>query len=65
MFIFWDNSNIHYSGLESVYPIFEPGKPREIYRTYFKNLLMGHTQQEVYHLLRMNYGCICKTSELI
>ena len=38
MFIFWDNSNIHYSGLESVYPIIEPGKPREIYRTYFKNL---------------------------
>lgn len=38
MFIFWDNSNIHYSGLESVYPIIEPGKPRGIYRTYFKNL---------------------------
>ena len=38
MFIFWDNSNIHYSGLNSVFPSFEPGKERGIYRTYFKNL---------------------------
>ena len=38
MFIFWDNSNIHYSGLDSVFPLFEPGKERGIYRTYFKNL---------------------------
>ena len=38
MYLFWDNSNIHYSGLDSVYPIFEPGQQREIYRTYFKNL---------------------------
>lgn len=38
MFIFWDNSNIHYSGLESVFPMIEPGKERGTYRTHFKNL---------------------------
>lgn len=38
MYIFWDNSNIHYSGLETIRPLFEPDKPRELYRTYFKNL---------------------------
>lgn len=38
MFLFWDNSNIHYSGLNKVYPMLEPGKKREIYRTYFRNL---------------------------
>lgn len=38
MFLFWDNSNIHFSGLDAVYPHLEPGEPREIYRTYFKNL---------------------------
>ena len=38
MYLFWDNSNIHYSGLESVFPVIEPGKERGTYRTYFKNL---------------------------
>lgn len=38
MYLFWDNSNIHYSGLNAVFPIMEPGKTRELYRTYFKNL---------------------------
>ena len=38
MYLFWDNSNIHYSGLNAVFPIIEPGKTRELYRTYFKNL---------------------------
>lgn len=38
MFLFWDNSNIHYSGLNEVFPIFEPGKEREKYRTHFKSL---------------------------
>lgn len=38
MFLFWDNSNIHYSGLNAVFPVIEPGKKRELYRTYFRNL---------------------------
>lgn len=38
MYLFWDNSNIHYSGLDTVFPMIEPGKKRELYRTYFKNL---------------------------
>lgn len=38
MYLFWDNSNIHYSGLNSVMPLIEPGKTRELYRTHFKNL---------------------------
>lgn len=39
MFIFWDNSNIHYAGLNHVFPVKEPGVAKEIYRTYFKGLL--------------------------
>ncbi|MCQ2354611.1 MAG: NYN domain-containing protein [Clostridia bacterium] len=38
MYIFWDNSNIHISGLEQVRPIVEPEAPRELYRTHFENL---------------------------
>lgn len=38
MFLFWDNSNIHYSGLNEIFPMLEPGRERGIYRTYFKNL---------------------------
>lgn len=38
MFIFWDNSNIHISGLNSVLPIREPNAIRELFRTDFKNL---------------------------
>jgi hypothetical protein len=38
MYIFWDNSNIHISGLNSVMPIKEPTAIRELYRTNFKNL---------------------------
>lgn len=39
MYIFWDNSNIHYAGLNHVRPIKEPTVPMESYRTYFKGLL--------------------------
>lgn len=38
MYIFWDNSNIHISGLESVRPILEPDAPRELFRTDFTKL---------------------------
>ncbi len=38
MYLFWDNSNIHYSGLNTVFPAIEPGKDRWKYRTHFKNL---------------------------
>lgn len=37
MFIFWDNSNIHISGLE-VMKEREPDKPYELFRTNFNNL---------------------------
>lgn len=37
MYIFWDNSNIHISGLNVMNEI-EPDKPRELFRTNFKNL---------------------------
>ncbi|MGN0569133.1 MAG: NYN domain-containing protein [Candidatus Fimenecus sp.] len=37
MFIFWDNSNIHISGLE-VMKIREPEQPHELFRTNFNNL---------------------------
>lgn len=39
MYIFWDNSNIHYAGLDQVFPVKEPGVQKELYRTYFSNLL--------------------------
>lgn len=39
MYIFWDNSNIHYAGLNHVRPVKEPNIERERYRTYFKGLL--------------------------
>ncbi len=38
MFIFWDNSNIHISGLKVMEQV-EPDKPRELFRTNFNNLL--------------------------
>lgn len=38
MYIFWDNSNIHISGLE-VMKIREPQHPKELFRTNFQNLL--------------------------
>ena len=38
MFIFWDNSNIHISGLRVMEQV-EPDKPRELFRTNFSNLL--------------------------
>lgn len=37
MFIFWDNSNIHISGLR-VMEKMEPTQPKELFRTNFKNL---------------------------
>lgn len=39
MYIFWDNSNIHYAGLNQVLPLMEASVPREFYRTYFAGLL--------------------------
>ena len=39
MYIFWDNSNIHYAGLNHVLPTMEPLAQRELYRTHFSNLL--------------------------
>lgn len=38
MYIFWDNSNIHISGLTQVMPSVEPQASRELYRTHFANL---------------------------
>lgn len=38
MFIFYDNSNIHYSGLDSVRPMIEPSSDMLLYRTHFINL---------------------------
>lgn len=37
MYIFWDNSNIHISGLNAMQK-FEPSQTRELFRTDFKNL---------------------------
>lgn len=39
VFIIWDNSNIHYGGLNQVFPVQEPHATREEYRTHFLNLL--------------------------
>lgn len=39
MYVFWDNSNIHYAGMNNVFPLKEPNQPKEIYRTYFSGLL--------------------------
>ena len=39
MYIFWDNSNIHYAGLNHVFPTKDPAAIKENYRTYFKGLL--------------------------
>lgn len=38
MFIFGDNSNIHFSGVRVVCPLIEPGVNPRSYRTYFTNL---------------------------
>lgn len=37
--VIWDNSNIHYGGLNQVFPIKEPTEQKELYRTNFTNLL--------------------------
>lgn len=39
MYVFWDNSNIHYAGLNHVFPWKEPGIDKKRYRTYFSGLL--------------------------
>ncbi len=44
MYIFWDNSNIHYAGLNQVLPRLEPEVQKEAYRTYFSGLLKLVTQ---------------------
>lgn len=38
MYIFWDNSNIHFSGVNYACPKFEPSANTVLYRTYFRNL---------------------------
>ncbi len=38
MYIFWDNSNLHISGLEVVRPKMEPTSTRELFRTDFTKL---------------------------
>lgn len=52
VYIVWDNSNIHYGGLDHVFPIKEPDQPRELYRTHFLNLLnlvvAGRTIGDIY-----------------
>ena len=46
--IFWDNSNIHFVGLNTVFPLKEPGVDRELFRTYFKNLFdLAHRGRQV------------------
>lgn len=39
VYIIWDNSNIHYGGLNHVFPQKEAGQTKELYRTHFLNLL--------------------------
>lgn len=39
VFIIWDNSNIHYGGLNQVFPHKEASADKEKYRTNFLNLL--------------------------
>ncbi len=40
MYIFWDNSNIHFSGVNYACPKFEPTVDTILYRTCFKNLFI-------------------------
>ena len=39
LYVIWDNSNIHYGGLNHVFPAMEPGVNKERYRTNFTALL--------------------------
>lgn len=39
LYVIWDNSNIHYGGLNQVFPSMEPGESKERYRTNFMALL--------------------------
>ena len=52
MFLFWDNSNIHYSGLNTVCPMIEVGANAYQYRTHFRNLFelvrAGRKMEEAY-----------------
>lgn len=52
MYLFWDNSNIHYSGLNEVCPMIEVGANTYQYRTHFKNLFElvrgGRTMEAAY-----------------
>ena len=64
MYVFWDNSNIHYAGLNHVFPWKEPGIDKKRYRTYFSGLLelvlQGHSKifilLEVFLLVEMHFG---------
>ena len=62
MFIFWDNSNIHISGLKAMEQK-EPGKLKELFRTNFKNLfeLVRNNRLiclEVFRRQTMHFGII-------
>lgn len=66
MYIFWDNSNIHISGLR-VMKEKEPTQQQELFRTDFNNLFdlvrkkeqwMQHIYLVVYPLQIMLYGII-------
>jgi hypothetical protein len=52
MYIFWDNSNIQFSGANCACGLIEPQVNSVLYRTYFKNLFelvrKGRTIQEGY-----------------
>ena len=39
IYLFWDNSNIHFVGMNNVLPVREPSVDPQLYRTHFKNLL--------------------------
>lgn len=45
--IFWDNSNIHFVGLNNVMPVKEPNENSKAFRSYFKGLLqLAHRGRE-------------------
>lgn len=37
VYIIWDNSNIHYGGLNQVFPIKEPGQQKEFIKIFCEN----------------------------
>lgn len=46
--VFWDNSNIHFVGLNNIFPIKEPHEDPLLFRTYFKGLLeLAHRNRKL------------------